>query len=320
MQYLFKDIQEEIVILENELRNTVRNSDPIIEDTTLHLIDAGGKRLRPALCFLGGKFYQYDYKKILPLAVVVEMTHMATLVHDDVVDASMTRRSVPTIKALYGNKISVHLGDYLLGKTLKILAGLENTIISKVLAETSVKMCQGEIQQLYTANTSEQTIKDYFYRIKRKTALLISASCQIGALACGAPSSIHLRLREYGHCIGMAFQITDDILDIVADRGQLGKPVGGDLKQGIVTLPFLIAVKNGQNKDRLLEILKKNDRDEDDIIEACRLIIQSGGVEHAKRYVDRYIEHAKKQLSRLPDIPARDALYRLADFIAVREF
>ena len=320
MLKIFDEIKEEINCVEEELRMVVDNSDPLIKDTSIHLISAGGKRLRPAFSFLGGKFYNYDYEKVLPLAVALELIHMASLVHDDVVDSSLTRRNKPTVKAMWGNKISTHLGDYLLGKSLKLIAECNNFIISKVLADTSVRMTEGEIQQLYSTNSSDQSIRDYFYRIKRKTSLLIAASCQLGAVACGAPESIHLSLRRYGHSIGMAFQITDDILDLVANADQLGKPIGSDLKQGIVTLPLIHALRHSPQRERLYEILALVEKSPGEVEEACGIIISGGGIEYSNKVVQKYIENAKKQLDRLPDIPARQTLYTVAEFISIRKF
>ncbi|MCL5057935.1 MAG: polyprenyl synthetase family protein [Actinobacteria bacterium] len=317
---IFREIKEEINHVEKGLRMVVEDSDPLIKDTSVHLISAGGKRLRPAFSFLGGKFYNYDYKKILPLAVSLELIHMASLVHDDVVDSSLTRRNIPTVKAMWGNKISTHLGDYLFGKSLKLIAGYENFFIARVLADTSVRMSEGEVHQLFSANRPDQGIRDYFYRIKRKTALLIAASCQLGAVACGAPESIHLPLRRYGHSIGMAFQITDDILDLVADADQLGKPIGSDLRQGIVTLPLIHALRHSPQRDRLNEILAAGEKSPGEIEEACGIIVSGGGIEYSNRIVERYIDNAKRQLDRLPDVPARQTLSTVAEFISIRKF
>ncbi len=320
MLEIFFEIRQEMECLEEELRKIIRDADPLIKDTSLHLINAGGKRLRPAFCFLGGKFFNYDYKKVLPLAVAMELVHMATLVHDDVVDSSLTRRNIPTVKAIWGNKISTHLGDYLFGKSIKLISRYENTEIVKVLADTSVKMCEGEIQQLATANRPDQTVRDYFYRIKRKTALLIAASCQLGAASCGAPRSIQRPLRRYGHCVGMAFQITDDILDLVADQKQLGKPIGSDLRQGIVTLPLIYALKHSPRRDRLVEILIRGQKSQDEVEEACYLIRSCGGIEYAGWVVRKYVESAREELKNLPGIPARDTLDTVARFVGVRKF
>ncbi|MFZ5632746.1 MAG: polyprenyl synthetase family protein [Bacillota bacterium] len=317
---IFSDIKKEINCVEKELRNVVRDADPLIKETSIHLINAGGKRLRPALSFLGGKFYNYNYKEVLPLAVALELTHMATLVHDDVVDSSLTRRNIPTVKAMCGNKISTHLGDYLFGKSLKLIARYDSAVIAGVVADTSVKMCIGEIQQLSSSNKINQTVRDYFYRIKRKTALLIAASSHLGAVVCGAPPSIQKPLKKYGHCIGMAFQITDDILDLVADQEELGKPVGSDLRQGIVTLPLIYALKHSPERDRLAKIVLREDKSDGDVNDACRLVISCGGVDYANKVAQRFICRAREELTLLPDIPARASLSAVAEFVNARRY
>lgn len=320
MLEIYREIKKEIECVEEELRNVVQDADPLIRDTAVHLISAGGKRLRPAFSFLGGKFYNYDYRRVLPLAVSLELIHMASLVHDDVVDSSMTRRNIPTVKAMWGNRISTHLGDFLLGRSLKLIGGYRDPEIAGVLANASVRMCEGEIQQLSTINREDQTIRDYFYRIKRKTALLISASCQLGAAACGAPPEIQGPLKRYGHSVGMAFQITDDILDLVADQKQLGKPIGSDLRQGIVTLPLIYALKHSPERDMLAGIVASESKTGEDINRACELIIECGGVDYAGRTARRYVSHALEQLQGLPDIPARKALETVAGFVGSRKF
>lgn len=320
MRELFDVIKPELDIVEEELIRVVKAPDPLLTETATHLIKAGGKRLRPALSLLGGKFYNFKIEKVLSLAVALELIHMATLVHDDVVDSALTRRGNPTVKAMWGNKISTHIGDYLFGLSLILLSSYENTIIPKVLAETSVKMCEGEIYQISASYDTKQTIRDYFYRIKRKTALLIAASCQLGAVACGAPREIYMALRRYGHNIGMAFQITDDVLDMTAEQKRLGKPIGGDLRQGIITLPVIYALKNTPHPKRLLELIHKPDKSDDEVDEIISLIKKYGGLEESNRIAQKYIEKAKRNLDPLPDLPVKETMKAIADFISVRKF
>jgi heptaprenyl diphosphate synthase len=317
---IFAEIRDDLRIVEEELRTVVQVSDSFITETATHLINAGGKRLRPALSLLSAKFYHYNLQMVLPLAVALELIHMATLVHDDVVDSAVTRRGIPTVKSMWGNKISIHLGDYIFAKSLILIAGYENPVISRVLSDTSVKMTEGEIQQISTILDTSQNIKDYFYRINRKTALLIAASCQLGAAACGAPASVYGPLRRYGHSIGMAFQITDDVLDLVADQQQLGKPIGSDLHQGIITLPVIYALDCCSSKKRLWDIVFKEEKTEGEVREAVSLIVSCGGVDYANEVALKYIQKAKEQLQLLPDIPARDTLSTIADFVSVRKF
>jgi heptaprenyl diphosphate synthase len=321
MLELFDGIRDELQAVEEELRSFVQCSDPLITETSVHLLNAGGKRLRPALSIFGGKFYNFHLEKVLPLAVALELIHMATLVHDDVVDSSLTRRGIPTVKAKWGNSISTHVGTYLFARSLVLISRYEDQpLISRVLSNTSVKMCEGEIQQIAGAFDLGQSFKDYFYRIKRKTALLIAASVQLGAVACGAPAGIHQPLRRYGHFIGMAFQLTDDILDMVADQQQLGKPVGSDLREGIITMPVIYALAESNRRDRLRELVGKTVKDEGEIKEAIDIVRECGAIEYSFKVVRRYVLKAKEQLAGLPGVPARAVLLQAADFIGARKF
>ncbi len=317
---LFDEIKYELGVVEEELIKAVKCPDPHLTEAVTQLVSAGGKRLRPTFCLLGGKFYNFDLDRLVPLAVALELIHMATLVHDDVVDSSMTRRGIPTIKARWGNRISTHVGDYLLGKSLVLISRYEDPLIPRVLADTSVKMCEGEIIQISTSFKTNQSVKDYFYRINRKTALLISASCKLGAVACGAPEPLHQALHRFGHHIGMAFQITDDILDMTAEQVKLGKPIGGDLRQGIITLPAIYALKHSASRERLREIAASRNKTDDEVNEAINLIRECGGIEYAAGIAQRYISKAKNELKVLPDVPAKKTLQAVADFIGVRSF
>nr|WP_042316800.1 polyprenyl synthetase family protein [Desulfofarcimen acetoxidans] len=320
MLKLFNEIKDDLKIVEQELYQVVQTPDALLTETSVHLLNAGGKRLRPAFCLLGGKFYNYDIKKLLPLAVALELIHMASLVHDDVVDASMTRRGMPTVKAKWGNRISVHVGDYLFAKSLILISSYKEPLITRVLSDTSVKMSEGEIQQISTSFNVNQYLKDYFYRIKRKTALLISASCQLGAVACGAPKEIYLPLNRYGHYIGMAFQITDDILDMVANKNKLGKPIGGDLRQGIITLPVIYALEKSPRKERLRDLIVKEVKSDKEVYEAIEIIKKSGGIKYSFDIADKYIHKARIHLAKLPDNTIKSTLNLAAEFIKVRKF
>lgn len=321
MLEFFEDITKELQLVEKELGAVVNTPNPFITETSTHLLNAGGKRLRPALCLFGAKFYNFDMHRLLPLATALELIHMASLVHDDVVDASLTRRGNPTVKAMSGNKISTHIGSYLFARSLILLARYENTpLISIALANTSVNMGEGEIQQIAASFDVKQNLKDYLYRINRKTAMLIAVSAQLGAVACGAPKSIYYPLYRYGHGVGMAFQITDDILDMVADQRELGKPIGSDLRQGIITLPVIYALGSARQKDRLKELVAKPDKGEDELQEAISIITGSGAIERSFKLVGKYISKAKQALTELPDLPTRLTLSLAADFVGIRKY
>lgn len=318
--WLFNQINSDLQKVEKELYAYIAIDYPVLEESSVQLLEAGGKRLRPAFALLAGKFYGYPFQKLLPVAMALELIHMATLVHDDVVDASTTRRGRPTVKAKWGNIVSVATGDYLLAKALELLAEINNPEVSRILAEVSIEMSQGEIQQIKASNDVNQNLKQYYYRIKRKTALLISASCKLGGIVSSAPRREVWALGAYGHALGMAFQIVDDILDVTAEASELGKPVGGDIRQGIMTLPLILALRNSPEKDALREILIKETKTDEDVEEAIRLVKESGAIADSHFYVDLYINKAKSYLEELPNVPTRKALSELANFIKERRF
>ncbi|MDW7676006.1 MAG: polyprenyl synthetase family protein [Bacillota bacterium] len=317
---LFAEINSDLKQVEAELYKHVQSDIDLLSDTSAHLLTAGGKRLRPAFALLAGKFNNYSLEKLMPLAVALELIHMATLVHDDVVDASDTRRGIPTVRANWGNKISVHTGDFLLAKSLQLISEYENPKVAQILARVSVEMCQGEIQQITTAYNPDQNIRDYFYRIKRKTALLIAASCRVGAIVSGAPANIVAALGAYGHYLGMAFQITDDVLDLVGDTEKFGKQIGSDLRQGIITLPVIITLHDKNRREKLASLISKREKTDAEVKAAIQLISESNSIQQSLDISSKYVAKAKKELTKLPKIPTRDGLYYIADFVQSRTF
>ncbi|HHV64549.1 MAG TPA: heptaprenyl diphosphate synthase [Peptococcaceae bacterium] len=320
-QKLFKEISSDLNKVEKELTKFLKVEDPILAQTCLYLLQAGGKRMRPAFTLLSGKFFDYNFEKLLPVAMALEIIHMATLVHDDVVDSSLTRRGRPTLAAGWGNTVSLATGNYLLAKALELIVKIDNTKVSKILADVCVQMCQGEIQQIKCSFDINQNFKQYYYRIRRKTALLIGLCCQLGAMVTNANKRQVWIMTTYGRCLGIAFQIVDDILDITADPKLLGKPVGGDIRQGIITLPMIYALNDANPfSSRLKELLAKVSKTEDEVQEAVNLIKGTDAIEKSQKVVDLYINKAIKNLNELPDIPARYALIELALFVGERKY
>lgn len=317
---LFSEIEKDMQRVDEELAKVVENNNPLLSAASMHLLRAGGKRLRPAFVLLAGKFHNYSLEKLLSLAVALELIHMASLVHDDVIDASLTRRGVPTVKACWGNKISMHTGDYLFARALLLVAQYEDSRIMNILADVSVKMAEGEIYQIITAFDVEQNLKNYLYRIKRKTALLISTSCALGAIASGADPEIVRTLMRYGHFIGMAFQITDDVLDFTSTELELGKAVGSDLSQGIITLPVIYTLKTDTFGNRLRELIYNIKLKGEGLNEALEIVRKGPGIECSLDLADRYVQKAKNELKFLPRVKTRDTLHYIADFISRRKF
>jgi heptaprenyl diphosphate synthase len=316
----FNQVNSELKIVENELFKFIRTDFPLLRESSIHLLEAGGKRLRPAFALLAGKFYGSSRDKLLLVAMALELIHMATLVHDDVVDASKTRRGRPTVKAQWGNIISVRTGDYLLAKSLELIAEINHPDVSRILAKVSTEMCKGEIQQIKALFDTRQSLKQYYYRIKRKTALLIQASCLTGGIVSGAPKKQIWSLGAYGHSLGIAFQIVDDILDITAEATELGKPIGGDLRQGVMTLPMIIALKLSPQREKLHILLSKENKTESEVGLAISLIREAVVINEAKCWVNLYVNKAKGYLENLPKVPARKALEELAEFVRIRKF
>lgn len=317
---IFAPIADELNKVETFLQEEPYSHLEILQESSLHLIKAGGKRMRPAFALIAARFYRDDLEDVIPLAVALELLHLASLVHDDVIDNSTTRRGTSTVKSHWGNRVSIYTGNYLYARSISLLLDYLRSDVIKVLAEASMKICEGEIIQMMSCYNTTLGLKNYLRRIERKTALLISVSCQLGSMLCEAPINQITAHRRYGYYLGMAFQITDDILDLVADEKVLGKPTGSDIKQGVITLPALYAVKNGpygRELGRLLSSPEHCRRDTDKIID---MIMESEGIDYAYDFARQYAEKACRQLAHLPDCPVREAYHQMAEFITDRDF
>ncbi len=319
-QEFFTPIKGELQKTEEELIKAVDTRHPLLKQASSHLIHAGGKRLRPAFVLLTGSCFSSKIDHLIPMAVAIELVHMATLVHDDVIDNSLSRRGRDTVKARFGNRMSIYSGDYMLAKALHKVGEYSRADLMKIVTETSVKVCQGEFVQLQSAFDVDQGIIDYFRRIERKTALLMAVACQVGALLAGAPPPMVRAMRRFGRYLGMSFQITDDILDFTADESVLGKPTGSDIRQGIITLPALYALRNSPEASELREILRSPDNVARQADRAISIINSSGGIEYSQKVAEKYIAKAHLMLEQIPSSQARTALSRIADFICVRDY
>ena len=316
---LFSLIKEDLKKIEQELFHEVSEANEYLNDPALHLLRAGGKRLRPAFALLSAKLGEYNYEKVKPLAMALELIHMATLVHDDVVDNSFLRRGLPTVKANWGNKISIHIGDRIFAKSLLLIDACKNSYVAKVLADVSVKMTTGEIQQLNSTNQISSSLKEYLVKIRRKTALLLSASCELGGVMANVSPEVVKALRIYGLYVGMAFQIIDDILDFTADEKVLGKPVGSDLRQGLITLPVLLALKNDKKNTLWNDLLNLSDDNSkiDRIIDEIKAL---GGISEAYSWAKNYIKKAVTAFNFVPNSPVKDTFIEIAEFIVARNY
>lgn len=304
--------------IEYELENVLDAHSPLLKESSLHYLQAGGKRIRPVFVLLSAKFGNYNFQIVKDVAVSLELIHMASLIHDDVIDDAYTRRGRPTVKAKWDNKISMYTGDYILARALEIITSLNNVEAHKILSKTMVELSIGEIEQIRDKYNFEQTITNYFRRIKRKTALLIAASCQLGGIAADVPRDVHIKLAKFGYYAGMAFQITDDILDFTSTEAKLGKPAGEDLLQGNITLPVLLAIKNPDVKSQIEKVNEYMDSDELSAI--IELIKNTGAINKAMQISNLYLQKADQVLNDLPPNPTKKLLETMLKFIGKRNF
>lgn len=317
---LFDIVEQDLSILEDELLSITKSPVERITHIGRHLTEAGGKRLRPALYLICAKSRPNHEAANISMAAAIELIHMATLVHDDVIDDASTRRGRPTANACWGNHASVLAGDYLFAKSFSIIADGVNTRKLKLLADVICSMCEGEIIQNQGSYDPEETEASYLKRIAKKTADFIAVSCELGAMDAALSAEDIQALREYGNSIGLAFQITDDILDVTQSSEQLGKPAGNDLRQGIVTLPVIYALANSADKEELRQIVTEQDMSDEQVQRGIEIIQACGAVDFCYDRVDHYLTAARQGLPAcLPD-EIRTTLIHIADFIGQRNY
>lgn len=316
----YRFLKKDLAQIETTLVQTIQADHSILKNASIQLLKAGGKRIRPVFVLLSGRFGEYEQESLIKVAVSLELIHMATLVHDDVVDDSDLRRGAPTVKSRYGNRIAMYTGDFMLAKALEQITELKQPLIHQQLSKTLVEVCIGEIEQIKYKYHWEQTFRDYLRRIKRKTALLIATSCKLGAIAGCAPDAVVKSLYKYGYYIGMSFQIIDDILDFTSSEEKLGKPTASDLLQGNVTLPVLFAMQNKQFNARLRDTFRKKDNiDPKKFSDLLSLLHEIGSIEKSYEISNIYLEKAIRELEGLPNNRVKKTLYDIAHVIGKRK-
>ncbi|MED4400710.1 heptaprenyl diphosphate synthase component II [Metabacillus fastidiosus] len=318
LKTLYSFFGTDLDIIEEELKRITASNYPLITEASLELIEAGGKRIRPVFVLLSAMFGAYNIDVVKHVAVALETIHMASLVHDDVIDDADIRRGKPTIKAKWNNRIAMYTGDYLLASSLVAMTNIENPEAHKILSKTMVEVCLGEIEQIKDKYNYEQSLRTYLKRIKRKTALLIAVSCQLGAVSAGASEDLHRKLYWFGYFVGMSFQITDDILDFTATEKELGKPVGSDLLQGNITLPVLFAMKDADIRAEIEKVSAETTADE--LKPIVEKIIRTDAIEKSYALSELYLEKAFAILKYLPRGRAKSTLSSIAKYIGKRKF
>src|SRR4051794_17723815 len=296
-----------LAAIEEALRANVASADPLVAEAARHLADAGGKRFRPLLVALGSQFGNPEAAEIVPAANVVELTHLATLYHDDVMDEATVRRGAPSANSRWGNSVAILVGDYLFARAADIAASLGPEAV-RLQARTFARLVHGQIAETAGPRDSDP-IAHHLHVITEKTASLIATSARFGGLFSGVTPAQVEALTGYGETIGIAFQLSDDLLDIASESVQSGKTPGTDLREGVPTLPVLYALA-GDDTDasavRLRELLASGPLVDDALhAEALSLLRESAAMKRARETVRTYAEEARAQLAPLPDGPAK---------------
>jgi heptaprenyl diphosphate synthase len=316
---LSAEMAEDLAIVEAALRDASFGGDEVFTEVSRHMMEAGGKRFRAMLVLLAARFGDSRDKRIVPAAVAIELTHLASLFHDDVMDEALLRRGHPSANSQYGNSVAILAGDYLFARASRILADLGAEAI-RIQAETFCRLCDGQLAETIGPRPGEDPLDHYMRVIREKTGSLIATSGRFGAMFSGAPSEVIDQIADACMRIGVAWQLSDDVLDVASTSAQSGKEPGIDLRQGVQSLPVLYALRStSAAESRLRFLLTEADLTDLSLqAEALSLLRSSAALTEARSTVQEWIEGARSTVSGLPDIPARAAFESLCDFIITR--
>lgn len=291
-----------------EMQRIVTDELPLIREVSAHLLQMRGKMFRPTLALLCSDATGKSEPRVMTLAAVVELMHLATLVHDDSVDHSVLRRGLPTVNSLFSHQVSVIMGDFLYSRALTALVRMNDLELMQVVTDVANELTIGEMRQLAAVDALEFTEQDYFHLIRSKTASLIACACESGAM-CGAPE-FRAPLTEFGDKLGMAFQIADDILDYTGNEAVTGKPAGLDLREHKVTLPLIAALPkvSAAARARIDSLFAAENPDDDAIAEVVGIVGEAGGIEYARQRGEQFAHDAELALRVLPESPVRSSL------------
>jgi len=286
-----------------------------------YIVNSGGKRLRPLLCLLIARYFGYEGDRHIPMSVVVEFIHTASLLHDDVVDSAHQRRGAPSANGVWGNQASVLVGDYLFSRSFQMMVTDGDMEMLRLMSDVTNALAEGEVLQLSRTFHLEMTEAECLEVIERKTAVLFSAAAEVGAHVSGQSAEVVAKMAEYGMCLGVAFQLMDDALDYLSDEATAGKPVGYDLEEGKITLPLIHAMNSDEELRQRVHAIAERDGYEEGDREWVREHVEAQrGADYAMQRAADYAERAKAALPDLGDTVIRDLLAELADFSAKRPF
>jgi octaprenyl-diphosphate synthase len=315
-------VSDDLVAVNNLIVQRMESGVPLIPQLAGHIVAAGGKRLRPLLTLACAKLCNYDGIRHRKLATCVEFIHTATLLHDDVVDASDLRRGGPSANALFGNQASVLVGDFLFSRAFQLMTEDGSLDVLRILSNASAIIAEGEVLQLSTMNDSKTSEQAYLEVVRAKTAELFAAACRIGAVVAGRSAVEEEALRTFGLNLGIAFQIIDDVLDYSAKQTELGKTVGDDFREGKMTLPVILAINRGQETERVFwrRVLEKLEQRAGDLAQAQDLLMKHNALPDCIARARHYGAIARDALGIFPDQPVKTALIDVIDFTVERSY
>jgi heptaprenyl diphosphate synthase len=316
---LAADVLKRLSSVEEMLRRAMESDHSLLTDVSKHLTEAGGKRFRPMLVLLASSFGDPEAPGVIPAAVVVELTHLATLYHDDVMDEAVMRRGEASANSRWDNTIAILTGDYLFARASDVLADLGPEAV-RIQARTFARLVQGQIEETTGPAEGADPLQHYLDVVAGKTGSLIAASGHLGALLAGAPPEAVCTLTSVCEKLGIAFQLSDDILDVASDSDESGKTPGTDLREGVRTLPMLHAIRSTAPEDARLRELLDTDLSTDDALhaEALALLRANPAMDRARADMLQWADEARAELLTLPDLPARAAFLALCDYVLTR--
>lgn len=322
IQEVYNLIKEDLEGVEQEFKKNLDSDVYLVRKVGEYIFNSGGKRFRPTLVLLSSRLCNYQGERHIPLASIIEFLHTATLLHDDVVDNAKMRRGKTSTNAIWGNGASVLVGDFLFAKSFYLMVGDGDTRILELLARTTTSMAAGEILQLLKNSDPEITEEGYIDVIIKKTAILISAACQVGAILGKVSIEKEKALAGFGMDTGIAFQLVDDCLDYTSRDEELGKTIGNDLREGKVTLPLIYTLKRSspEERERVIKVIEAEELKDPQLRYVTGLIRKYDSIDYTISLARRFIENAKSSLEVFEPGPERSAMMAMADYVVERSY
>lgn len=320
MQAALNIIGEDLKLVEQQFRKDLQSDVPLIRKVGEYVLSSGGKRIRPALLLLAARLSGYSADKAVPLASVIEFIHTATLLHDDVVDSATLRRGLASANTLWGNEASVLIGDFLFSKSFSLMVGVGSLDVLRVLSGATTVIAEGEVMQLLCTGEVDLTEERYINVVRSKTAILMSAACEAGAILGDVSADKQQALAAFGMDLGIAFQLMDDILDYTATEEEFGKCIGHDLEEGKITLPLIHTLRQCNEAERavIAAVVEHDEMSLEEFKNVSELVRKYAGIEYTVEVASACVARCKSHLDVFAISPVREALLRLSEYVVTR--